>query len=302
MSERVDPDNLPNTWIWDWYPGYGAQRPRETSWQGTSESYGPEDVQFSTDIPGGHENSFFLDPGGDQNIVSDLANANDSWSSQTQPAIAPLHASMTDMVRETGYDGEHLDLEPSPRISRFGAPYRTLDNGQGPINDISHVDTESVQSPTSISHPSPWMSSEPWNPLRVSCGTPAEYNRPPFHGLGTSSQLLSTPTPSYGAGSSGSNELTWTSNTSYRFKHPEITDNMNTVQKPPIPEDLERSARRKSHAFGNSVPYTSHPMIVCNPPLTTNGHETCGVEGDTRPRCFERALHSRNRYVKWRSK
>jgi hypothetical protein len=299
MGERLDPDNQSHTWVEDPYGGYGVQQ-IQTSGQGTSESYEPAYERYSTEVLGEHGTHFLHEYSGSQNMIFDLTDTNDSRNCPTQPAIAPFQTSMADVVRETQYDGEHddahLELGPTPSNSQSVAPCDyTCDNRQGPIDDVSRVQTESVPSPPSINHSSPWqmnltncdalltgymrsaeaMFSDPWNHLRVSCGTLVECDRPLFHGSEASSQVRSEPVYSYGAVSSGSIEPAWTADTSYRFKDPEIADNTNMSQHLLTPTNPDQTSRRGSHASGKSVPCSSYPKILRNPPLATNGYKIC---------------------------
>jgi hypothetical protein len=286
MGEQIYPDDLSHTWIEHPYTEYETQQHRETSWQGPSEPYGQEDMQFSNAIPIELGNSLSIDHGDTQAIISDLANVNDQWD--YRPSQSQTQTLEADMVYDTRRDDQqydaYLDLGPSSAIPQFVARYdRTIDNGQGAINDVGRAHTESVQSPTSINQPLLLTSSEPWNPLHVSCGLPGGHNQILFHSSGTSSQLSSSQIPSHRAVSPGSSGLTWTSsNTSYRFKHPKLTDNTNTVQNPQIPGNLARNSRRKSQASpGHLAVHDDTASMLSETPNHVAGvlycqHEGCG--------------------------
>jgi hypothetical protein len=184
---------------------------------------------------------------------------------------------------------EPEDVQHSTEVPDVGGPGNSF--------FLDHVGNQMISAitplQTSIDHPLPWISSEPWNALHVSYGTPVGYNQTQFHNSSASSQLPSSQNLSYGAVSSRSIEPTWVSNSSYRFNHIATTDNTNTNRRSLTPGNLEQVSQSKSHASGNSVHTNPGPMIVRDPPFTANGHKISCVEADTYPRYVVQGHESR---------
>jgi hypothetical protein len=232
----MDPNGLPYDSAEDAYSGHGSQQERDTSWtNNTVEMYQYAPGTTGFDEPG---NPSIFAQGGVQHMIPDLTN--ESWDHQTQRALASF---------------QH---DPA-----FG-------NEQRPMNDAEFVHIDAFQSQMPTNNSEPWVSHEPWNPLRVSYGTSRDSL--PFHNSGASKQLLSPQIPSQGGMSSESNTRTWITSTSWGdINYTVSTGYTNTGQ--------------QSQASSKSVPPGLHPTIAYDSSITGTGPD------------IRHGAHSPQRYV-----